>query len=256
MSGYNDFALFYDALTGNIPYKQMAEYIDRAVMKYQGRRGILLDVACGTGSMCMEMSGLGYDVIGTDVSEGMLSSALERKYDSGLDIQYLCQDMRELDMFGTIDVTVCTLDSLDHLDSFDDVKRVFERVALFCEKDGLFIFDMNTPYKHRDVLGNNTFVYDLDDIYCVWQNSFCEEDCKVDIAIDIFERDGDTYTRYSDEVTERAYPDDMIDSALSSAGFELLEKTDGYTEAEPYDRSERIVRVCRIKNVKNSVYKG
>ena len=256
MTGYSDFAYFYDALTENVPYRDIALFIDTMVMNNQGRRGILLDIACGTGSLCMEMCRLGYDVIGTDISENMLSEALERKYDSELDIQYLCQDMRELDMFGTIDVTVCTLDSLNHLPCFDDIRRVFERVSLFCEKDGLFIFDMNTPYKHSEVLADNTFVYDLEDVYCVWQNTYTPDECKVDITLDIFERDGDRYTRYSDELTERAYPADMTDAALEEAGFEILGKYDGYSDRAVHDRSERTVYVCRIRNVKNSIFKG
>ncbi|MBQ5311312.1 MAG: methyltransferase domain-containing protein [Oscillospiraceae bacterium] len=256
MAGYSDLAYFYDALTGNIDYGSIAQFIDRHVTELVGRRGILLDIACGTGSLCMEMSRLGYDVIGTDISESMLSAALERKYDSGLDIQYLCQDMRELDMYGTIDVTVCTLDSLNHLPSAADVRRVFDRVALFCEKDGLFIFDMNTPYKHREILADNTFVYDLDDVYCVWQSSFSAKDTRVDITLDIFERDGERYARYSDELSERAYPADITEGALEAAGFDIIGRYDGYTDSPANDGSERIVYVCRIKNVKNSVYKG
>ena len=256
MQGYSDLAYFYDALTENISYKDIASFIDGRVMELYGRRGILLDIACGTGSLCMEMARLGYDVIGTDISESMLSAALDRKYDSGLDIQYLCQDMRKLDMYGTIDVTVCTLDSLNHLPSASDVARVFERVALLCEKDGLFIFDMNTPYKHRHVHADNTFVYDLDDVFCVWQNYFADEDMKVDITLDIFEREGEKYSRYSDEITEKAYPSEITENALEAAGFEILGRYDGYTDKPVHDTSERIVYVCRITKVKNSGSEG
>lgn len=246
MGGYGCFAYYYDTLTGNISYKSRAEYIDRLVMLHGGKKNILLDLACGTGSLSEEFSRMGYDVIGVDGSEMMLNEALDKKFDSGLNIQYLCQDMTELDMFGTIDVTVCALDSLNHLCDLDAIKKTIGRVSLFCEPEGLFIFDVNTPYKHKNVLGNNTFVYDLDDVYCVWQNTYAEKDNRVEIALDLFEKqENGSYVRYEESFAEIAFDESVIDKILTDCGMEIAAKYD-YDTMEPVRAdSEKIVYVAR-----------
>ncbi|MCM1524078.1 MAG: class I SAM-dependent methyltransferase [Ruminococcus sp.] len=247
-NGYGAFAYFYDRLTENIPYKDRAEYFDRLIKLHGGKKGILLDLACGTGSLSEQFAMMGYDVIGTDCSEEMLSCALDKKIESGLPIQYLCQDMTELDMFGTVDVTICALDSINHLKSREQIERTFSRVSLFCDPEGLFIFDMNTPYKHRHILSGNTFVYDLDDIYCVWQNSFDENSCdsRVDIALDFFEKDETgAYKRYYDELTEIAFEKEIVADMLEKAGMELLAVYDGDTLDPPRPDSEKLVCAAR-----------
>lgn len=241
---YGVFAQFYDTLTSNIDYAKRAEYFDCVVRKYGGKQGgILLDLACGTGSLSEQMDALGYDVIAVDNSPEMLGIAMEKKFDSGRNIQYLCQDMRELDMFGTIDVTVCALDSLNHLDSFEDVKRVFERVFLFCEPGGLFIFDINTQYKHKMILGDNTFIYDTDEVYCVWQNS-CEES-RVKIELDFFVPENGVYTRYEESFCENAYPLSDVENALKQTGFEVLMCCDGDSDQPVCDTTQRAVFAVR-----------
>ena len=177
MSGYSKFAWFYDRLTGNVDYDLISRQIDRLVKRFGGRKNILLEIGCGTGSLCEKMSGLGYDVIGVDASQEMLTEALDKKYESGSEIQYLCQDMTELDMYGTIDVTVSVLDSINHLADIEAIRKAFERVSLFAFPDGLFIFDVNTVYKHREILANNSYIYDdLDGLFCSWQNEYSSQD--------------------------------------------------------------------------------
>ena len=206
MSGYNAFAEVYDKLTDNIEYKKRADYVSTLCDRY-GVRGKepILDLACGTGSLTIELAKLGYDMIGVDSAYAMLSQAQNKKYEENVDVLFLCQDMTELDLYGTISGAVCMLDSLNHLDSAEDVKRTIEKVGLFMEHGGIFIFDVNTIYKHREILGNNTFVYDCDDVYCVWQNSLNDDD-SVDISLDIFERKDGAYYRSGEEFSERAYP--------------------------------------------------
>lgn len=248
MGGYNAFAYFYDKLTANISYKDRAAYFDRLIMRHGGKKGILLDLACGTGSLSEEMARLGYDVIGTDASEEMLSCAMDKKFDSGLPIQYLCQDMTKLDMFGTIDVTLCALDSLNHLGSLEDIRKTFDRVSLFCEPGGLFIFDMNMPCKHRNILADNTYVYDLDDVYCVWQNSFDphSHDCRVDISLDIFEKnEKGLYARYADELSEIAFDREIIEKAVTDSGMILEAVYDYDTLDAPRTDSEKLVFVAK-----------
>lgn len=246
MGGYGSFSFFYDLLTGNISYKKRAEYFDMLIKKHGGRKNILLDLACGTGSLSEEMSRLGYDVIGVDSSEEMLNEAIEKKIESGLNIQYLCQDMTRLDMFGTIDVTLCALDSLNHLPDLAAVEKTVGRVSLFCEPQGLFIFDINTPHKHRNILGNNTFVYDMEEVYCVWQNTYSEKDNRVDMCLDFFERREDgLYSKYEDEFSEIAFDESVIDSILIKNGFEIAAKYDYDTVSPPKPDSEKLVYAAK-----------
>ena len=248
MSGYHSFSYFYDKLTSNILYKERAEYFDMLIKRHNGTKNLLLDLACGTGSLSEEFSKMGYDVIGVDASEEMLNEALDKKFDSGLNIQYLCQDMTKLDMFGTIDVTICALDSLNHLKNAADIQKTFNKVSLFCEPNGLFIFDVNMPYKHRCVLADNTFIYDLDDVFCVWQNSFDakSDDFRVDITLDIFgKNENGLYERYFDELSEIAFEREIIEKMLVTAGFSVEAVYDFDTVNPPADKSEKLVFVAR-----------
>lgn len=245
MSGYGNLAHYYDILTGNISYKDRAAYFDMLIKKHGGKKDLLLDLACGTGSLSEEMCRLGYDVIAVDGSEEMLNEALDKKFDSGLNIQYLCQDMTKLDMFGTIDVTICALDSLNHLPDLDAIKQTINRVSLFCEPGGLFIFDVNTPYKHKNVLGNNTFIYDMEDVYCVWQNTYTEEDNRVEMWLDFFEKqENGSYERYDESFSEIAFDDAVIEKIVADSGMEIVGKYD-YDTTEPTKAdSEKIVYVA------------
>ncbi len=251
MSGYSTFARYYDQLTANIDYKKRGEYFHSIIQKFKTTKdNILLDLACGTGSISEVMAGLGYDVIGVDNSDEMLGMAIEKKFDSGLNIQYLCQDMRKLDMFGTIDITICALDSINHLASLNDVRKVFENVAFFSELGGLFIFDVNTLYKHRKVLADNTFTYETDDVYCVWENTLNRETDEVKMNLEFFEREENgLWSRSSDSFSEKAYSEKDIEELLSQSGFELLGKYGDDTFDPPGEDCQRIVYAARcIRN--------
>lgn len=223
---YTNFAAFYDALTQNVEYEKRAARLHFLIRKYlqTDTEGTLLtDLACGTGTMSEALARLGYDVIGVDVSPAMLSAAMDKKMQSGLPIQYLCQDMRELDMFGTIDVTVCTLDSLNHLPLLADVQRVFDRVSLFAQPGGLFLFDMNTLYKHREILGDRVFLYDMEEVFCAWENRLLSDMATVEMQLTFFEKDGAQYFRSEEQITETAYALSEIEAALQKSGLTLLE---------------------------------
>ncbi|MBQ8791455.1 MAG: methyltransferase domain-containing protein [Ruminiclostridium sp.] len=247
MAAYGQFATVYDYLTENIDYKKLAEYYDRVNISHGGKRGILLDLACGTGSISRQMKRLGYDVIGVDLSVEMLSQAKEQDCEG---IEYLCQDMCSLDMYGTIDTTICVLDSINHLDSREDILACFKSVSLFTDPDGLFLFDVNTVKKHREILGDNTFVYDTDKAYCVWQNFYSspEEQDRVDICLDIFaEQEDGSYIRFSEDFSEIALPVEEISELLSEAGFEVMDIYDYETELKGDEDSEKVLFCCRKK---------
>ena len=167
MSGYRYFSQFYDNLTFNVDYKKRADYIQSVLSLYDHDWGLTLDLACGTGSLTLELKRRGVDVFGIDGSAEMLSVAMDKAYDEDLQILFLCQQMEQLDLYGTIDTCVCTLDSLNHITDPEQLQKVFDRVALFMNPDGTFVFDVNTVYKHQQILSNNTFVYDTDSVFCV-----------------------------------------------------------------------------------------
>jgi len=133
------------------------------------------------------------------------------------------------------------LDSINHMTSENHVLKTFERISLFMNVGGYFIFDINTLYKHKYVLSNNTFVYDTDDVYCVWQNSFEEKTNRVGITLDFFGREGSAYYRSSEHFYERAYDTALITSMLSKAGFEVVGLFDDLSFEKPNDKTERIV---------------
>ncbi len=245
MSGYHSFAYFYDRLTENVPYEDIARQIESYAMRFGANKNLLLDLACGTGSLSEKLAGIGFDVIGVDSSQEMLNCALDKKFDSGLPIQYLAQDMRKLDMFGTIDVTVCALDSINHLESADDVQTVFDRVSLFAEPGGLFIFDVNTLYKHREVLADNAFIYSFEEMYCGWQNEYDDLDSSVHVWLDIFEKQQGGWARYSEDFREIYLPRELLEQMIEKAGLELMGVFDGYTDTPVQQKSERAVFVCR-----------
>lgn len=240
--GYAAFAAFYDALTENVDYAEIAAYYDRLNTVFGGKKGILLDLACGTGSLSVLFSGMGYDVIGADNSPEMLSQALSKEHSS---IQYLCQSMTELDLYGTIHTAVCSLDSINHLPGRDEVLRAFERVSLFCEPGAVFLFDVNTVYKHERILENRSFVYETERVYCVWQNEYLGGG-KTGITLDFFTegRDG-RYERVSEEFSETAYPAEELCGMLERAGFEICAVYDYLTENPPRKESEKLTFAAR-----------
>lgn len=244
MSGYADFALFYDRLTENVDYGEIAGYYDALIKKHGGKSGgVLLDLACGTGSLSVLFAGMGYDVIGVDASEEMLSKALEKPHDG---IQYVAGTMQELNLYGCNDVTVCSLDSINHLPSAKAIEAAFARVFTFTEPGGLFLFDANTPFKHENVLGDNAFIFDLDGLYCGWQNEFeGGADCRVNMYLDFFAEGENGYDRWCDELSEIAFESGAVRKMLEKCGFETVGEYEYLTTEKPSPESEKITFVCK-----------
>lgn len=226
MSGYGVFARYYDALTGNIDYAERARYFDALFRRYADKPPKLaLDLACGTGKLSVELQRLGYEVIGADASAEMLSVASSRAYELDLGARpvFLNQEMEKLDLYGTVDAAICALDSVNHITSEKRLLEAFKKVSLFMNPGGVFIFDANTLHKHRDVLANNVFVYDLPEVFCVWQNMYNENDSRVDITLDFFEKSGGkNYTRLSESFSEYFYSEETFSRLLLESGFEHL----------------------------------
>ena len=157
MRAYSVFAQYYDELTVNVEYPKRAEYLIKLMERLGHTPGLTLDLACGTGSLTLELYRRGIDIYGVDSSVEMLSEARAKCAEAGADILFLCQKMQAIDLYGTVDTAICTLDSLNHLSSGEELGKVFSKVAFFMNPQGYFIFDMNTLYKHENILANETY---------------------------------------------------------------------------------------------------
>lgn len=253
MSGYRDFSRCYDNLTFNVDYGKRADYLQSVLSLFDHAWGLTLDLACGTGTLTTLLKKRGVDIFGVDGSMEMLSVAMDKAYDEELSILYLCQQMESLDLYGTIDTCICTLDSLNHITDKAKLQAAFDRVGLFMNPGGMFVFDVNTVYKHRSILADNTFVYDTDQVFCVWQNSLKENNI-VAIELDLFEGEGESgglYRRSTERFKERAYPVDELKAMLRRAGFETLAVYHDMTAEPLRDDSDRALFVARIVEVRN-----
>lgn len=244
MAGYGVFAQVYDKLTLNVPYDEIAEYYDGKIKKFRdGNGNFLADAGCGTGNLTARLAALGYDVIGAEPSPDMLSEAMNKPHDG---VQYICQDMTELDLYGEADIIVSTLDSVNHLSSTDEIVKFFRAAAVNLRKGGLLLFDFNTIYKHKNVLADNVFVYDVDDVYCVWENEFCPEDSGVDISLNIFVDTGDgLYERMEESFREITMPAADVERLLAESGFEVLEVREYLTDRPACEDSEKLMFCAR-----------
>ena len=249
MAGYNEaFARFYDSLTEDVDYGAKADFLLNIAGRFKDRCELVLDLACGTGSLALELSRRGKEVIAVDGSPEMLARAMEKSTGAQPAILYLCQDMEELDLYGTVDLSICMLDSLNHVEGRERLREVFRRVALFTEPGGLFLFDANTPYKHSKVLADSTFVYDEESFYCIWQNDYDPQDGSVDIGLDFFVSQGnDRYRRFREEFREYCYSTQEMAEMAEEAGFQVLEMLGDYRMEPPGREEQRVVYVTRRK---------
>ncbi len=248
MAYFEAFAGVYDIFTEGVDYKTRADYILSLLNRKGINEGTLLDLACGTGTLTVEFCKKGFEVIAVDLSEDMLLLAREKLAEFGDKVLILCQDMCELDLFGTVNCAVCSLDSINHLDNIDDVRTVFQKVSLFTEPGGVFVFDVNTLYKHNCILADNTFVYESEDAFLVWQNSLQEDGRSVDIMLDIFtQNENGLYERESEDFTETAYSEDEIKEALLQAGFTDIEVFDDMSFEKPSEDSQRVYFTAKKK---------
>lgn len=248
---YSAFANYYDHLMKDVNYPALAQYLRRVLAQFGHTPELALDLACGTGSLTLELKQMGIDIYGIDASPDMLSIAQQKAAAAGEEILFLCQKMQNLDLYGTIDTVFCTLDSLNHLSGKKELLKAFQKVSLFLEPNGYFIFDLNTPYKHQHVLSDHTFVYDLDPIYCVWQNFYEERENRVSISLDFFEREEQVYRRSHENFYEYAYSIDDIRSLLEQSGLQMRAVYEDCTFNAPTNHTERILVVSEKSSVKN-----
>ena len=222
MTAYSALARHYDDLTADVRYEKWCGYLLRIFEKFGAKPDLILDLACGTGSISCLLAKKGFEMIGVDASEEMLSVAYEKCRELENPPVWVLQDMRKLDLYGTVSAAISCLDSLNYLTRPSDLLKVFSRVSLFMEPSGLFVFDLNTQDKLKKIDGQS-FLRQTDSVFCVWQAVYKDrtKTCRYDF--DIFEknRKGD-WTRYQETHGERAYSSEEIKELLETSGFELL----------------------------------
>ena len=243
---YENFASVYDRLMSDADYEKRTEYIISLFEEYDKKPTLLLDLCCGTGTFSCAFSKRGISVIGADVSEDMLSEAKEKAEKENEDILFLCQNATELDLYGTVDGAVCLMDSLNHITDYEDFENAIKKVSLFLEKDRLFIFDLNTEYKAKNILGENSFISEENGVFLAWQNEYDKGNLENNIYLDFFvEKENGDYERISETVTEKVYTEEQVKNALEESGLSLVAILDDMKKTPPADKSQRVFYITR-----------
>lgn len=246
MASYESFARVYDLFMDNIPYEEWCGYLHRLLVKYGVDDGLVLELGCGTGSMTELLCGCGYDMIGVDNSVEMLEIAMEKRGQSGNDILYLLQDMREFELYGTVKAVVSVCDSLNYITDSEDLFTVFRLVNNYLDPGGVFIFDLNTIYKYEELLGDTVIAENREESSFIWENWYEEEERINEYDLTLFIRtEGGLYEKYEETHYQKAYEIKEICALLSKAGLKLEAVYDAFTLEAPGKESERVYFVAR-----------
>ena len=249
MNAYTSFASVYDTFMDNIPYEEWAEYLIDLLKEYSISDGLVLDLGCGTGNMTELLASAGYDMIGVDNAEEMLEIAIEKREKSEQDILYLLQDMREFELYGTVKAIVSICDSINYITEEADLLEMFRLANNYLDPKGVFIFDFNTVYKYREILGNQTIAEDREDCSFIWDNYYYENEQinEYELSLFIKEQDSDLYRKYQETHYQKAYDLETIKRLIEQSGLEYINAFDAFTRNAPADESERIYVIAREK---------
>lgn len=276
MEAYTDFASVYDTFMDETPYEEWAEFIHGLIKEYgisepvvqvsaedkrckadedniskteilDSEKNLVLDLGCGTGTLTELLAQKGYDMIGVDFSQEMLNVAMAKKEKSGSEILYLCQDMRELDLYSTIGTVISVCDSVNYLLEEEEVIETFRLVNNYLYPGGLFVFDFNTLYKYEQVIGDTTIAENREDCSFIWDNYYHEEECinEYDLTIFIKEAQDDLFRKFSETHYQRGYTLEEMKSYVKQAGLQFVKAIDAETHEAPTEVSERIYIVAR-----------
>ena len=246
MASYESFARVYDLFMDNIPYEDWCDYLQQLLDKYGVTDGLVLELGCGTGSMTELLAERGYDMIGIDNSVDMLEIAMEKRVRSGRDILYLLQDMREFELYGTVKAVVSVCDSINYVTDPDDLFSVFSLVNNYLDPGGVFIFDLNTSYKYRELLGDSVIAENRPQSSFIWENWYDEEEKINEYDLTLFIReDSGLYEKYEETHYQRAYETEEICSLLEEAGMKVEAVYDAFSMDPPKPDSERVYIVAR-----------
>ena len=242
-ASYNNLAYVYDLLTDDVEYEKRANYIDELITKhFDGKAELLCDLGCGTGSMCVLLDKKGYDCIGIDNSDAMLSIAFQKAENTN--ILFLNQSICEFELFGTVDVFLSTLDTVNYITEPQDVYDMFSLVNNYLNPDGLFIFDVNTLHKFENVLGNNTFVFEKDNVFYTWENYYEEE--ILDFYLNFFLKDSSgKYSRFSEQHCQKYHSYEFLCDCARKSSLVLEGLYADMTMRKPDNDEERIFYVFK-----------
>lgn len=243
MEAYTGFAQVYDLFMDNVPYDEWCAYIVDVLHRHQITDGPVLDLGCGTGELTRRLAACGYDMTGVDASAEMLQQAMEKQTDPP--VLYLMQEMQQLELDGCVRAVCCTCDCINYVLEPDEVLEAFQRIAAVLEKGGVFLFDMNPPYKYEQMLGDNTFAESRSEGSFIWENYYDKESRinEYDLTLFIPEADG-LYRRYTETHFQRNYTTEQITDFLTQAGFTCEGMYDDYTTEAAHAESERITFVA------------
>lgn len=263
---YTDFADVYDELMDDVPYEAWKDRIAWLIQEYgvsqrvsgeektlesledalASERDLIVDLGCGTGTLTELLAKDGFDCIGVDNSEAMLAKAMEKKEESGSEILYLLQDMRELSLYSTVGTVVSVCDSLNYLLEEEELLQVFSLVNNYLYPRGLFIFDFNTDYKYREVIGDAVIAENREDCSFIWENFYDPEEGINEYDLTMFlKREGELFERVSETHFQRGYEAARIEELLKKAGLEVVLLRDADTDGEVTETTERVYAVAR-----------
>lgn len=243
MEAYSGFAEVYDLFMDNVPYEEWSHYLMQILKNNGITDGLVLDLGCGTGKITRLLSKAGYDMIGVDISEEMLSIAREQESE---DILYLHQDMRDFELYGTVKAVVSICDSMNYITEEEDLLTVFRLVNNYLDPGGIFVFDLNTIYKYKEILGETTICENREEGSFIWDNYYDEEEQinEYDLTLFIKEEDG-RYRKYEETHFQRGYTLERIKELIEASGLKWVQCYDAFSEDAPGENSERVYVIAR-----------
>lgn len=267
LEAYQDFAYVYDEFMDGTPYEMWCERIHALIEKYgiskperrtipvenldendalASERNLVLDLGCGTGTLTEMLYEKGYDCIGVDVSEEMLDIAMQKRAESGSQILYLLQDMRELELYCTVGTVVSVCDSVNYILEEDELVSVFSLVNNYLYPGGIFIFDFNTDYKYREIIGETTIAENREDCSFIWENFYDPDTGINEYEVTIFVREQeDTFRRFTENHFQKGYCVETMKTIAQKSGMQVLEIRDADTGMEVTEVTERAYMVLR-----------
>lgn len=246
MGAYESFASVYDLFMDEINYDEWVYYVEKLWNRFDLKPDIVCELGCGTGNISLRLAEKGYETIGIDISADMLSEAKMKAEQNGTDVLFLLQDMREFELYGTVNSILCLCDSLNYITDDEDMQQVFNLVNNYLHPGGLFVFDLNTEYKFKEIYGENTFSETDEDAVYIWENYYDEEERINEYYLNFFmKNETGTYDRTQEEHFERAYSLDEIKRFIEKSGMKFEAAYDAFTFEPVKENSERIYVVAR-----------
>ena len=246
MGAYESFASVYDLFMDEINYDEWVSYVEKLWNRFDLKPDIVCELGCGTGNISLRLAEKGYETIGIDISADMLSEAKMKAEQNGTDVLFLLQDMREFELYGTVNSILCLCDSLNYITDDEDMQQVFNLVNNYLHPGGLFVFDLNTEYKFKEIYGENTFSETDEDAVYIWENYYDEEERINEYYLNFFmKNETGTYDRTQEEHFERAYSLDEIKRFIEKSGMKFEAAYDAFTFEPVKENSERIYVLAR-----------